>query len=70
MAEDAPVVMLFVRCEGGISHNPKESVAERDVGAAIQATDRFLKLVEEASTSTKVGRSVRDIRKLQRGGRR
>ncbi len=37
--------MLFVRCGGGISHNPAESVALRDVAAAIDVTMRFLELV-------------------------
>lgn len=41
----APVAMLFVRCVGGISHNPAESVAVEDVAAAIEATTRFLELV-------------------------
>ena len=30
-----PIAMLFVRCRGGISHNPAESVTEPDVGIAI-----------------------------------
>lgn len=37
-----PVAMLFVRCQGGISHNPAESVTDDDVAAAIAALDRFL----------------------------
>ena len=41
----APVAMLFVRCAGGISHNPAESVTVEDVAAAIDATTRFLELV-------------------------
>jgi allantoate deiminase len=41
----APVAMLFVRCAGGVSHNPAESVAVEDVAAAIDATTRFLELV-------------------------
>lgn len=35
MAAIAPVGMLFVRCAGGISHHPDESVSEGDVSAAI-----------------------------------
>lgn len=30
IAEIAPVCMIFVRCKGGISHNPAESVTEAD----------------------------------------
>ncbi|HEX5500297.1 MAG TPA: M20/M25/M40 family metallo-hydrolase, partial [Thermomicrobiales bacterium] len=38
----APVAMLFVRCAGGVSHNPAESVATEDVAAAIVVFDRLL----------------------------
>ena len=41
----APATMLFVRCAGGISHNPAESVAIADVAAAIGVLDRFLALL-------------------------
>lgn len=41
----APIAMLFVRCAGGVSHNPAESVTVEDVAAAIEATTRFLELV-------------------------
>jgi hydantoinase/carbamoylase family amidase len=37
------VAMLFVRCKGGISHNPAESVTADDVALAIGATDVFLR---------------------------
>ena len=37
-----PVAMLFVRCAGGISHNPAETVAHADVAAAIDVVSRFL----------------------------
>jgi acetylornithine deacetylase/succinyl-diaminopimelate desuccinylase-like protein len=37
--------MLFVRCAGGISHNPAESVTVQDVAAAIEASTRLLELV-------------------------
>ena len=41
----APVAMLFVRCERGISHNPAESVDTDDVGAAIEVVRNLLSLV-------------------------
>jgi allantoate deiminase len=41
----APVAMLFVRCAGGVSHNPAESVTVEDVAAAIEASTRFLELL-------------------------
>ena len=44
MAMDAicPVSMLFVRCKGGISHHPGESVTGADVAASLQVIYRFL----------------------------
>jgi len=41
----APIGMLFVRCKGGISHNPAESVTVEDVGVAIEVLCRFLDLL-------------------------
>jgi allantoate deiminase len=37
IASLAPVGMLFVRCAGGVSHHPEESVLESDVALAIDA---------------------------------
>ncbi|MGH2560239.1 MAG: allantoate amidohydrolase [Thermomicrobiales bacterium] len=37
-----PVAMLFIRCKGGISHHPSESVSAEDVVTAIDVLDRFL----------------------------
>lgn len=37
IAECWPVAMLFVRCAGGISHHPAESVTPEDVALAIRA---------------------------------
>jgi allantoate deiminase len=45
LASIVPATMLFVRCRGGISHNPAESVEEGDVAAAIDALERFLHAV-------------------------
>ena len=45
MSNIAPVGMLFVRCKGGISHNPAESVTVEDVAVAIQALNRFVELL-------------------------
>ncbi|CAA9473916.1 MAG: N-carbamoyl-L-amino acid hydrolase [uncultured Rubrobacteraceae bacterium] len=46
----APIAMLFVRCEEGISHNPAESVAKEDVEVAIRTLGRFIRLVAEVRT--------------------
>ena len=35
--------MLFVRCAGGISHNPAENVREEDVAVALDVLDGFLR---------------------------
>jgi allantoate deiminase len=45
MAGVTEVAMLFVRCKGGISHNPAESVDEADVAVAIDILVRFLELL-------------------------
>jgi allantoate deiminase len=45
MAGLTEVAMLFVRCKGGISHNPAESVTEDDVAIAIDVLSKFLELV-------------------------
>ena len=42
MSEVVAVAMLFVRCAGGISHHPAESVLPNDVAAAIEVLDRFV----------------------------
>jgi allantoate deiminase len=42
MSEVVPVGLLFVRCAGGISHHPAESVATSDVAAAIDVLERFV----------------------------
>jgi acetylornithine deacetylase/succinyl-diaminopimelate desuccinylase-like protein len=45
MAALGPIAMLFVRCAGGVSHNPAESVELADVAAAIDVMSRFLERV-------------------------
>lgn len=45
MSELTDIAMLFVRCRGGISHNPAESVAAEDVAVAIDVLSRFLELL-------------------------
>jgi allantoate deiminase len=43
MAAITPAAMLFVRCRGGISHHPDESVEEADVAVAIDVVERVLR---------------------------
>jgi allantoate deiminase len=42
MARLCPSAMLFVRCRGGISHNPAEFASVSDMGLAIAALIRFI----------------------------
>jgi allantoate deiminase len=42
MAAIVPVAMLFVRCAGGLSHHPDESVTEADVALAVDALAAFV----------------------------
>jgi allantoate deiminase len=42
MAQLCPSAMLFVRCRGGISHNPAEFASVSDMGLAIAALIRFI----------------------------
>jgi allantoate deiminase len=42
MAALCPVGMLFVRCRGGVSHNPAESITAGDAGYALDVLGRFL----------------------------
>jgi allantoate deiminase len=49
LSQICPVAMLFVRCKGGISHNPAESVKTADVKVAIEVLADFLINVAAAS---------------------
>jgi allantoate deiminase len=45
----APAAMLFVRCAGGVSHHPGESVTEHDVAIALDVVAKCVELVARAS---------------------
>jgi allantoate deiminase len=45
MAGLTDIAMLFVRCKGGISHHPAESVTEDDVAVAIDVLSKFIELL-------------------------
>ena len=47
IAERWPVGMLFVRCKGGISHHPAESVNVEDVALAIDAFSRAVAALDQ-----------------------
>lgn len=42
MGQRWPAGMLFVRCQGGVSHNPAESISEDDCAIALAALTRFV----------------------------
>jgi allantoate deiminase len=44
------IAMLFVRCRGGISHNPAEAVAIEDVDVALQVLEQFILLLSARLT--------------------
>ncbi len=46
LAASYPIGMLFVRCEGGISHNPAEAVTAGDVDAAVRVLLELLRTFE------------------------
>jgi allantoate deiminase len=48
MAALCPVGMLFVRCAGGISHNPAESMTEADADVAVQVLVDFARTYRPA----------------------
>jgi len=42
----ADIAMLFVRCKGGISHNPAESITQADAGVGARTLLRFIENFE------------------------
>ncbi len=42
----ADIAMLFVRCKGGISHNPAEAITAEDAGVGARALARFIENFE------------------------
>jgi acetylornithine deacetylase/succinyl-diaminopimelate desuccinylase-like protein len=48
MSTITEVAMLFVRCKGGVSHNPAESVAAEDVAVALDVLGRFVRLLADS----------------------
>jgi allantoate deiminase len=43
-----PVAILFIRCKGGISHNPAESLKTADTRAAIEVSTDFIQTLAKA----------------------
>jgi allantoate deiminase len=51
MASLCPVGMLFVRCAGGVSHNPAESISVEDADLATRVLIDVLRHLEPAATN-------------------
>jgi allantoate deiminase len=47
LSELTATAMLFVRCAGGVSHHPDESVDPADVAVALDVLDGFLRRLGE-----------------------
>ncbi|MEI9863958.1 MAG: M20/M25/M40 family metallo-hydrolase [Limisphaerales bacterium] len=45
MGKITPAAMLFIRCQGGISHHPDESATVQDVKVALNVMNDFLQLL-------------------------
>ncbi|HEV2237925.1 MAG TPA: M20/M25/M40 family metallo-hydrolase, partial [Ktedonobacterales bacterium] len=55
LAKLTGIAMLFVRCAGGVSHNPAESVTAADVAVAIAVLEDAMALLAEEITADKAG---------------
>jgi allantoate deiminase len=55
MSKLCPVGMLFVRCKGGVSHNPAEYASPTDMGLAAAALVRFIERFELPNTGSATG---------------
>ena len=53
VAELLPIAMLYVRCKGGISHSPYESVRADDVAYGTQAFEQAVLNVAQRISSIK-----------------
>jgi allantoate deiminase len=43
-----PIAMLFIRCKGGVSHHPDESVTKADVAAALTAFEATVRALADS----------------------
>jgi allantoate deiminase len=58
MAELCPTSMLFIRCRGGVSHNPAEAAAPGDAATAARAMLAFFDLLAAAPKLVGEGRGA------------
>lgn len=65
-----PVAMLFVRCRGGVSHHPSESVRASDVAVAIGVIVDLIETLAAGKTRAAVGDTSPAARPARRASRR
>ena len=59
IADLCPTAMLFIRCEGGISHNPREAVTQADCALAAEAMLGFVDRLAEDFDAMRPSRPLR-----------
>ena len=59
IADLCPTAMLFIRCEGGISHNPREAVTEADCALAARAMLGFVERLADDFDTVRPSRPLR-----------
>jgi len=58
MVDLCPIGMLFVRCKGGVSHNPAEQVTAEDAAAAVRVLLDFLRHLDPATATAREGQTT------------
>jgi allantoate deiminase len=53
-----PAGMLFVRCKGGVGHNPLESITEEDCAFGLAALSRFVQAFRVEPTGSESGENL------------
>ena len=53
IADIADIGMLFVRCQGGISHNPQEAITVEDAELSARVFLRFIENFDPVSNAPK-----------------
>ena len=51
MSALCPTAMLFIRCQGGVSHNRAEAVTGKDADAALRAMLNFIDRLGETASA-------------------
>ncbi len=62
MAGLCPTAMLFIRCRGGVSHNPAEAVEAADCVLALQAMSAFIERLDASYRADQACQGARAVR--------